>query len=169
MLQPDISEPGVTMRIPHQIEQTPTKTLRDIPAIVLDTNAVLDWLVFHNPCSAAWTQVFENGTIRWLVTKAMREELAYVLNSEALKIWSPDGPKLWATWSQFAQTVPEPVMSGPALRLRCTDPDDQKFIDLAATNAKWLISRDRAVLKLTRRAALLGLQILTPEQWKPQP
>jgi predicted nucleic acid-binding protein len=50
-------------------------------------------------------------------------------------------------------------------RLRCTDPDDQKFIDAAIVSAQWLISRDRAVLKLARRAAALGLRIVTPERW----
>ncbi|MBX3622048.1 MAG: PIN domain-containing protein [Rhizobacter sp.] len=52
-----------------------------------------------------------------------------------------------------------------AIRLRCTDPDDQKFIDLAVANARWLVSRDRAVLKLARRAALFGLQVVSPDRW----
>jgi len=53
--------------------------------------------------------------------------------------------------------------------MRCTDPDDQKFIDLAATSgAQWLISRDRAVLKLRKRAfALAQLRIVSPAEWRP--
>jgi len=51
-------------------------------------------------------------------------------------------------------------------RLRCSDSDDQKFIDLAvASGAAWLISRDRAVLRLARRASAFGLAIVTPERW----
>jgi len=50
--------------------------------------------------------------------------------------------------------------------MRCNDPDDQKFVDLAlAYGARWLLSRDRAVLKLAKRCRTLGLQVLTPEQW----
>jgi len=50
--------------------------------------------------------------------------------------------------------------------LRCSDGDDQKFIDLAvASGAIWLISRDRAVLRLARRASAFGLAIVTPERW----
>jgi len=60
-------------------------------------------------------------------------------------------------------------LSGAALRLRCTDRDDQMFIDLAlACGARWLLSRDRAVLKLGKRARLLGLDILTPAVWAEQ-
>jgi predicted nucleic acid-binding protein len=55
----------------------------------------------------------------------------------------------------------------PVHTLRCTDVDDQKFIDLAiATSARWLVTRDRALLKRARRAAPLGLSIATPVQWR---
>jgi predicted nucleic acid-binding protein len=37
---------------------------------------------------------------------------------------------------------------------RCSDPDDQKFLELAAaTEAQALVSKDRALLKLRRRCA----------------
>ncbi len=40
------------------------------------------------------------------------------------------------------------------------------FLDLAhAAGARWLLSRDRAVLRLARRAAALGLVIAKPEDW----
>ena len=49
---------------------------------------------------------------------------------------------------------------------RCTDPDDQKFIDLALSlPGATLLSRDRAVLKLARRARPLGMTIVTPQAW----
>jgi predicted nucleic acid-binding protein len=51
---------------------------------------------------------------------------------------------------------------------RCSDPDDQKFIELAAASrAQGLISKDRAVLKLRRRCAPY-FRIMTPaeaEHW----
>jgi len=47
---------------------------------------------------------------------------------------------------------------------RCSDPDDQKFIDLAgAVRAQGLVSKDRAVLKLRRRCAPL-FQVMTPAE-----
>jgi predicted nucleic acid-binding protein len=52
------------------------------------------------------------------------------------------------------------------MRIHCTDPDDQAFIDLAlAVKARWLVSRDRALLRLRRRAEKQGLVVLTPERW----
>jgi hypothetical protein len=66
------------------------------------------------------------------------------------------------------QPLPPPDATG---RLRCTDPDDQKFIDAAvAWGARWLVSRDRAVLKLRRRAAEAhGLLIVPPRAWRTPP
>ncbi len=49
--------------------------------------------------------------------------------------------------------------------MRCRDPDDQPFIDLAVQHGAQLISRDLAVLKLARRARTRGAEILTPQQW----
>jgi predicted nucleic acid-binding protein len=49
---------------------------------------------------------------------------------------------------------------------RCRDADDQKFLDLAfALGARWLFSRDRALLELAKSASTLGLEILTPAMW----
>ena len=64
----------------------------------------------------------------------------------------------------------EPIDAGePSPRLVCRDPDDQKFIDLAlARNARWLISRDKALLALAKRAKPRGLLIQKPEFWTPE-
>jgi predicted nucleic acid-binding protein len=137
------------------------------PAVVLDTNAVLDWLVFRHPSCALWSSRFADGSVRWLADEAVRAELCHVLDRGVGSSAAPDLPSLWRTWGRWATPVAPQVPAGPAGRMRCTDADDQKFIDLAfAHGARWLISRDRAVLKLARRARPLGLQILTPEGWE---
>ncbi|MEO8155857.1 MAG: PIN domain-containing protein [Rhizobacter sp.] len=134
-------------------------------AAVLDTNVVLDWLVFGNPQCAPLVQAIEQGHLRWLVTEPMRDELAHVLGRGVVDAWRPDLDRLWESWRRLSETVKAPVTTGEALRLRCTDADDQKFVDLALSNAQWLISRDRAVLKLARRAQRLGVRVATPERW----
>lgn len=134
--------------------------------IVLDTNVVLDWLVFANPAVLPLAQAIESGRFRWLANAAMRAELAHVVNYPAFTVWRLDQSRLWATWDRLAHLpAAVPALTGEALRLRCTDPDDQKFVDLALASSQWLISRDRAVLKLARRATRLGVKVVTPEQW----
>ncbi|MGY4831143.1 putative toxin-antitoxin system toxin component, PIN family [Sphaerotilaceae bacterium SBD11-9] len=133
-------------------------------AVVLDTNVVLDWLVFRNPQCTPLARAIEDGRLRWLVTDPMRDELAHVLGRGVVDAWAPNLDLLWESWHKLSERVTSPVI-GESLRLRCTDPDDQKFIDLAMASAQWLISRDRAVLKLARRAQRLGLRVAPPERW----
>lgn len=132
---------------------------------MLDTNVVLDWLVFRNPQCTPLVQAIEGGHLRWLVTEAMRDELAHVLSRGVVDAWTPNHDQLWESWRLLSESVPAPLITGDACRLRCTDSDDQKFIDLALGSAQWLISRDRAVLKLARRAQRLGVRVTTPERW----
>jgi len=139
-----------------------------ITAVVLDTNVVLDWLVFRNPHCVPLARAIEEGRLRWLVTEPMRGELAHVLGRGVANTWAPDHDQLWESWRRLSETVLPPAPVGEAIRLRCTDADDQKFVDLALSSAQWLISRDRAVLKLARRAQRLGVRVATPERWSPE-
>lgn len=131
--------------------------------MVLDTNIVLDWLVFGNRACAPLVNAIESRQVRWITTSAMRDELAHVLSRGVVSSWLPNEQQLWATWAAWAHIVEATTYS--RTWLRCTDPDDQKFIDLGLAHAQWLISRDRAVLKLARRAAPMGLRVVTPERW----
>jgi putative PIN family toxin of toxin-antitoxin system len=136
------------------------------PAVVLDTNAVLDWLVFRDPVMAALVRHLEAGTVRWLGCPSMREEFARTLGYRKLQKWSPDHSQALASYDRWVTPADAPPKS--ASSMRCADPDDQVFIDLAlASRARWLISKDRAVLKLARRASPLGVSILQPKDWSP--
>lgn len=135
--------------------------------MVLDTNVVLDWLVFRNPVGRPLFDAIESGRLRWIVTSPMQDELAHVLGRGIGAEWAPDLDRLWESWHLLSENVLVPAVAGDALRLRCTDPDDQKFIDLAMSQARWLVSRDRAVLKLAKRAGRLGVRVVLPEHWAP--
>jgi len=136
------------------------------PIVVLDTNVVLDWLVFRNPECTALAAAVVSGDLSWVATRAMRDELAHVLARGHLDAWEPDLAALWALWGRLCTELPTPEPTGPPGRLRCSDPDDQKFIDLAiASKARWLLSRDRAVLKLSRRLRERGVETLPPDRW----
>ena len=130
------------------------------PLVVLDTNVVLDWLIFAEPTVAALAQAVAGGRLRWIATAAMRDELAHVLERGLAAARQTDLAAVLDAWDRHAAILPEPSVQGP----RCTDADDQKFIDLAVgAGARWLVSRDRAVLKVARRAALAGVAVVTPE------
>ena len=135
------------------------------PSVVLDTNVVLDWLLFGEPSVAALADAVTGERVRWLATAAMRDELAHVLGRGLAAAHGADPARVAAAWDRHC--TQQPPAPPAAAHLRCTDTDDQKFIDLAlASGARWLISRDRAVLKLRRRAATHGLTIATPDQWR---
>ena len=134
------------------------------PAVVLDTNVVLDWLVFKDAQAGPLTEALAAGTLRWLTCRRMRDELERTLAYPALAKWNPDSEHVLTIFDRQGTAQPDPP---PApLDLRCSDPDDQVFLDLAlATRARWLLTHDRALLKLARRAGRSGLHILPPARW----
>ena len=133
---------------------------------MLDTNVVLDWLLFNNPSSAHFAKAIAKCELRWVASLAMRDELAVVLGRGLAQARNADATAVLAAWDTHVTVVEEASALPAALGLQCSDPDDQKFLELAhAEGACWLLSRDRAVLKLARRAARVGLRISVPEGW----
>lgn len=138
--------------------------------IVLDTNVVLAALLYRDASCAKLTDQLAAGRLHWIASAAMRAELAHVLSRPAFDELRPSAHELWSQWDNWCTPVEaaEPIIDG-APGMRCTDPDDQIFIDLALSRgAHWLLSRDVAVLKLAKRARAYGLQILTPAAWTTQ-
>jgi predicted nucleic acid-binding protein len=135
---------------------------------VLDTNVVFDWLVFNNPQVRPWADAIESGRLQWVASAAMQGELMHVLGRGVAAEWQPDRARIEAHWTRWVQPL-EPVdLQGAALRLRCSDNDDQKFIDLALGHGiTWLVTRDRALLKLARRARPWGVAVVRPQDVAP--
>ena len=137
-----------------------------VPLVVLDTNVVFDWLLFEHPDGLALGAALGRSEIRWVATAAMRDEFAHVLARGALKAWAPDSAKIDAAWSTHCVNVPDAPPGGLAPRFRCSDPDDQKFIDLAVAHSPCLLlTRDRAVLKLAKRLRTAGVDVLKLGEW----
>lgn len=133
--------------------------------VVLDTNVLLDLLVFDDTRARALGQALADGRLRALATAPMLDELADVLSRPFVAPWCSDvGAVLDRARALFRLVESVPVAPTPAPR--CADPDDQKFIDLAwAWPAAWLFSRDRALLTLARPALRRHLRVLTPAAW----
>jgi predicted nucleic acid-binding protein len=135
------------------------------PLAVLDTNVVLDWLLFRDPGVQPLADAVACGALGWAACPAMRTELAQILARPALARWKPDAATLLAAFDRHALLHEDPP-SRPMPPLRPSDADDQVFVDLAlACGARWLLSHDRALLKLAGRARAHGLAIVRPADW----
>ena len=102
-----------------------------MPVLVIDTNIVLDLWVFHDPTTQALHNALSTGQCRWLWTTAMLDELVRVLGyPKIVRRMAANGllaDELLARIASHASLVP----CASAASVRCADPDDQKFIDLA--------------------------------------
>jgi len=113
---------------------------------VLDTNCVLSALLFpHGQLS--WIRDFWTaGRILPLVCRATARELIAALAYPKFKLSDSEIQTLLAAYLPFTETIDttdEPIAGGP----RCSDPDDQKFLTLAAIGqADVLVSGDRGIL-----------------------
>jgi predicted nucleic acid-binding protein len=123
--------------------------------LVLDTNVVLDVLVFADPAALPVREGLELGRLRWLATAAMRDELARVLDypkpAPRVRFHRGHADEVLRDFDRHVQLVDAPPKAG----VTCGDPDDQKFIDLAVAHRCTLLSKDDEVLRLRKRLALL--------------
>lgn len=135
--------------------------------IVIDSQSLFDWMVFHNPVCAQWDAALGGPDWEWIFTSEVKAEFDHVAAKGFGERWPVDQDALSSMWSRHArmrETTPPP---GAATRLHCTDADDQKFIDLAiAARAHTLVTRDKALLRLARKALERhGVRVCRPETW----
>jgi uncharacterized protein len=115
--------------------------------MILDTNIWLDWLVFGDATAHALNRHAAGGEI--LATQPMLDEFAAVLARPLFGLDAARRIQLLARQRERIRLV-DPA---PDCRLPCTDPDDQGFIDLAvAHRVDWLVTRDKALLRLRKHA-----------------
>ncbi|MEI8268191.1 MAG: PIN domain-containing protein [Betaproteobacteria bacterium] len=144
-------------------------------AVVLDTNVVLALYWFQDPHLGRLARALQAGQLRWLATSEMRQELVHVLDRPRgdqatrglRRAPHEDGPGVQAMLQMFDSLAVQVTASPAGPTPRCTDGTDQKFIDLAlSSRSLWLLSRDRAVLKLRRKLlAMAGCTVQRPEDW----
>lgn len=127
--------------------------------IVLDTNIVLDLLVFDDPATPVLQAALDARQLQWIATPSMREELARVLTYphivSRLVYCRLSADDVLAAFDRQVRLVDV----APKTPVTCTDPDDQKFIDLAVAHRAVLLSKDHAVLRLRKRLAPLCVQV----------
>lgn len=126
---------------------------------VLDTNVLLDLWLFDDARTRPLRAAIDAGRLHVVRSRACDDEFARVLARERFGLDAAARQALLARWQQCGEAV-EPAAAAP---LASGDPDDQKFLDTAfAAAAELLLTRDKALLRLARRAAALGLRIAEP-------
>ena len=127
--------------------------------VVLDTNVALDLLVFADPSTQALRTALAEGSLQWLAAQEMRQEFERVLGypriTRHLLRQLMQASALLECFDAMTQRVERAASSG----LRCSDPDDQMFIDLACAHGALLLSKDAAVLALRKRLATRGVAV----------
>jgi putative PIN family toxin of toxin-antitoxin system len=130
------------------------------PRAVIDTNVLLDFWVFDDRRSRALRAALDAGDLLALSSADCDAELHEVLSRPVFALSAHDRARIIERWESIATRVPE-VARSP---LACTDARDQKFLDLAEVGrANWLLTKDKALLRLARKAAARGLWIGPPE------
>ena len=128
-------------------------------ALVLDTNIALDLFVFQDAATEALRTAVERADGAWIATAAMREELVRVLAypqiARRLTAQAQPAQNVLDAFDRCTRLVPD----APKAAYTCKDPDDQKFIDLAAAHRATLVSKDDAVLCMAKRLARVGVHV----------
>jgi putative PIN family toxin of toxin-antitoxin system len=133
--------------------------------LVIDTQVWLDWLVFDEPSLAGLRAAVAADRAEVLIDSACRAELERVLAYPLGRNVDIDASLRRCDEIVKKITTPTPITAGAALPA-CRDPDDQKFLTLAAAaRADCLVTRDRELLRLARRCAA-RFAILPPSAFR---
>ena len=136
--------------------------------LVLDTNVWLDWLVFDDPAIAPVKAAVAEGRAAVFMDEAVEAELvralAYPFGVKSLDAQAQADAV--AQCSRIARKEAAGARKPEILLPKCSDPDDQKFLELAlACSAAFLLTRDEALLELARNQSRpLPYRIVTPRK-----
>lgn len=147
--------------MPHNDAEAMTSA----PRVVLDSNVWIDILVFDDPATRPIHAALQRRLLCAVIDRRCLGELARVLDYPQFVARDVDKAAALASVAQLStleESAPVPADSAPLPK--CKDRDDQKFLELAhAVNAAWLVSKDRALLRLNKRTARdFGIRIVEP-------
>ena len=127
--------------------------------VVIDTNIILDVFVFNDAAAKVIKKALEASALDWIATQPMRDELARVLAYPQivprLAFYQLSAGDVLALFDRHARLT-SVAAKAP---LTCSDPDDQKFVDLAVAGKTLLLSKDRHLLSMSKRLILLGVPV----------
>lgn len=133
--------------------------------VVFDTNVLLSLFVFADSRFAPLRGAVEVGRWEALTSAPCLAEFRRVLDYPLFDLSAERQDAAYAAYLGLVcviDAVPPASMALP----KCRDKDDQKFLELARDGqAHWLVTADKALLKLRRGRSLEPLfRILTPDE-----
>ncbi len=122
--------------------------LTDIkPRLVLDTNVILDLLVFKDPSAEPIRLLLDAKQVDAVRTSASMAELIDVIGRPSFKLSREDQETIVQAWKSSSRLLENTAIE-PA-PFACRDPDDQVFINMAySLRPALLLSKDLRVLEL---------------------
>ena len=139
--------------------------------VVLDTNVVLDWLLFDHISVHALRDRIRDGRITVVTYPGAAAELRRVLGYRQFELDEVRQGELIARYHAQTKAVGDEErmrierMELPRGFPQCRDPDDNHFLALTFhAKADALVTKDKRVLKCRRRALAFGFTILTVPQ-----
>ena len=140
--------------------------------LVLDTNVVLDWLVFRDDAISGLQLAVEQRRVTIVTHAAAIDELRRVLAYPQCKLDVLEREALLNRYrmASFEATLPTGFslenLLLPAGFPRCRDEDDQHFLALAYhAKADGLLTKDRQLLRLRKRVARFGVTVASPKEF----
>ena len=135
--------------------------------LVLDTNVWIDWLVFDDPSVAPLKAARREGRIQIVIDEACLRELNAVLAYPEFRLDDTQKMNHLAEVDRCTMRHDDQRPARSIALPRCSDPDDQKFLELARdAQADWLITKDKALLRIRRnKVEAARFRIGTPMQW----
>ena len=139
--------------------------------LVIDTNVVLDWLVFRDPGVADLQRAVSERRVQLVTHQPALDELRRVLAYPQCKLQLSEQQQRVELYQSATESAELPggfslnnLLLPPGFPL-CRDPDDQHFLALAYhVRADGLITKDKDLLRMRRRAHKFGVTVLSPLQ-----
>ena len=138
--------PAEAIRPPCQDKMPPAEIRR----LVLDTNIVMDMLLFDNRSTQPLLAALQRGELTCFTDPDCLAELERVTGYPEFALDPEQRAELMARYLDLVTICPASGNESYVLP-RCRDTDDQKFLILAARcQAGLLLTRDKLLLKLAR-------------------
>lgn len=130
------------------------------PSCVLDTNVVLDILLFADKKTEPIRQLLSSGKLLALGHYDTFYEFADVISRSQFKLTDSQIKEKLHAWVNLHWIIKEALPT----EVYCKDHDDDKFFNLARLcSARYLISKDKKVLKAKGKAKRFGCAVIKPE------